>query len=77
MKTAVSIPDDVFQRAEQLAKRLNLNRSQLVSRALAEFVAKHSPEEVTETLNEVCAQLAADERFSTTAATYTLGRAEW
>ena len=41
MKTAVSIPDDVFEDAERLASRLRTSRSQLYARALAEFVARH------------------------------------
>ena len=78
MKTAVSVPDDVFDRAEVLAKHLKLNRSQLFSRALAEFVSRHAPEEVTDALNRVCAELA-DERdeFAVQAASRTLGRSAW
>ncbi|MSP24504.1 MAG: hypothetical protein EXR75_04935 [Myxococcales bacterium] len=78
MKTAVSVPDDVFDRAELLAKQLKLNRSQLFSRALAEFVSRHAPEEVTDALNRVCAELA-DERdeFTLHAASRTLSRSAW
>ena len=43
MKTAVSIPDDVFEEAERLATELKTSRSQLYSRALQEFVARHAP----------------------------------
>jgi metal-responsive CopG/Arc/MetJ family transcriptional regulator len=43
MKTAVSIPDDVFEEAERLAADLETSRSQLYSRALREFVSRHSP----------------------------------
>lgn len=39
MKTAVSIPDDVFAKADRLAKQLQTSRSDLYSRALAEYIA--------------------------------------
>src|SRR5262249_946770 len=40
MKTAVSIPDEIFEEAERLAKRMKRSRSQIFSRALAEYVAR-------------------------------------
>jgi predicted transcriptional regulator len=51
MKTAISVPDDVFERAELTAKRLKLSRSELYSRALADFIARHTEEEVTAAMN--------------------------
>lgn len=53
MKTAVSIPDDVFQEAERLAAELRTSRSQLYSRALQEFVTRHAPNRLTEAMNRV------------------------
>ncbi len=50
MKTAVSVPNEVFERAERLAKRLKVSRSELYSRALREYLAQHSPDEVTQAL---------------------------
>jgi hypothetical protein len=55
MKTAISIPEPVFRRAEQLAKRLGISRSELYSRAVAELVEKHRDDLVTSRLNEVYA----------------------
>ncbi len=52
-KTAVSLPDEVFASAETLAKRLKLTRSELYSRALAEYLARHSPDEITDPWNSV------------------------
>jgi len=43
MKTAVSVPDEVFDEAEHLAKRLKISRSELYAKALAEFVSRHAP----------------------------------
>ena len=53
MKTAISIPDGIFQRAERLAKRLQVSRSELYRTALREYVDEHAAEDVTERLNEV------------------------
>ncbi|TGK20033.1 ChpI protein [Leptospira fluminis] len=53
MKTAVSIPDDLFKTAEKTAKRLGIPRSQLFARALEEFIKFHSKESITERLNRI------------------------
>jgi len=53
MKTAISIPDNVFRAAERLARRLGLSRSELYARAVAEFVAQHRGQDITERLNAV------------------------
>lgn len=55
MKTAISIPDKVFDAAETLGKRLGLSRSQLYTTAVAEFISKHRADRVTERLNEIYA----------------------
>ena len=55
MKVAVSIPDAVFSEAEDLAKRLKASRSEIYSRALGEFLARHAPDRVTETMNDAIA----------------------
>ena len=57
MKTAVSIPDDVFEGAERLARSAKKSRSELYSEALREYVARHSPNEITEAVNRVCDEL--------------------
>jgi metal-responsive CopG/Arc/MetJ family transcriptional regulator len=53
MKTAISVPDDLFERGEQVAKQLGLSRSQLYSRALREFLRRHDPEFITAAFNAV------------------------
>jgi predicted transcriptional regulator len=60
MKTAVSIPDDLFRRADELADRLGKSRSQLYREALADYVARRDPAAVTAALNELADELAAD-----------------
>ena len=52
MKTTVSIPADVFEEAERLASRLQITRSQLYARALAEFVARHDDDRVTTLIDQ-------------------------
>ena len=78
MKTAVSIPDDVFQDAERLATDLQTSRSQLYCRALQEFVARHAPDRVTEAMNRVLDEVGTEvDEFTRRAARNVLQRVEW
>ena len=51
MKTAISIPDDLFADAEELARELKKSRSRLYGDAVREYVARHSAESITESLD--------------------------
>ena len=53
MKTAISIPDPIFQEAEQLAKRLGMSRSELFTRAVAAFLEEKRQENITARLNDL------------------------
>jgi antitoxin MazE6 len=53
MKTAISIPNQVFEAAEQLAKRLGMSRSELYTTAVTDFIERHEVHGVTGRLNEV------------------------
>ncbi|HOO45267.1 MAG TPA: hypothetical protein PLM29_03485 [Deltaproteobacteria bacterium] len=53
MKTAISIPDTVFEAAEKFANRVGVSRSQLYTKAVKEFLKEHQNESVTKKLNEV------------------------
>lgn len=53
MKTAISIPDEIFESADELADTLGVSRSELYARAVAEFLAKHRDSDVTARLNDV------------------------
>ena len=78
MKTAVSLPDRLFRVAEQHARRANKSRSQLYAEALAEYLARHAPDEVTEAMNRVADQLdPAPDAFAVAAARRVLERSEW
>jgi metal-responsive CopG/Arc/MetJ family transcriptional regulator len=75
MKTAVSIPDDIFEEVERLARREKRSRSEVFSAALREYVARHSPDEVTEAINRVCDQVGdQSDEFVATAARRILDR---
>jgi metal-responsive CopG/Arc/MetJ family transcriptional regulator len=78
MKTAVSIPDDLFRRADELATQLGKSRSELYREALADYVARRDPRAVTAALNEVADDLARDHvGFVGVAAQQALQRSEW
>jgi metal-responsive CopG/Arc/MetJ family transcriptional regulator len=79
MKTAISIPDDVFEGAERLARRTKKSRSQLFSDAVKEYVARHAPDDVTDAMDRVCAELGrpAADKFVSAAARRVLERSEW
>lgn len=78
MKTAVSVPDDVFAKAERLARRMKKSRSELFSNALVEYIARHAPDHVTEAMNQVCAEIGAEsDPFVATASQRILERSEW
>jgi metal-responsive CopG/Arc/MetJ family transcriptional regulator len=57
MKTAVSVPDDVYERAERLARREKRSRSDVYSAALREYVARHEPDQITEALDRTIADV--------------------
>lgn len=78
MKTAVSIPDDVFEDAERLAGRLKTSRSQLYARALSEFVARHDDDHLTASMNRVVDEVGTQvDDFTHEAARQALGQVEW
>jgi predicted transcriptional regulator len=78
MKTAVSIPNKVFERAERLARLTRKSRSQLFSDALTEYVARHAPDDITDAINRVCdEQGQPPDKFLSTAARRVLERSEW
>jgi len=55
MKTAISIPHEVYQRSEKLARRMGLSRSRLYVTAIMRFLDSHDDGRVTEKLNQVYA----------------------
>lgn len=53
MKTAVSLPDDLFRSAEAAARKLRVSRSQLYATAIREYLERRRNNNVTARLNEV------------------------
>lgn len=53
MKTAISIPDQIFEAAEQLARRLNVSRSELYSKAISKYIKDSRNINVTDILDRV------------------------
>ena len=53
MKTAISIPDPIFDAAEVLAERLGISRSELFQRALRHYLEAHSHAVIRESLDAV------------------------
>jgi predicted transcriptional regulator len=79
MKTAISIPDDLFEAAERLARKLGKPRSVLYAEAVAEYLARRDAGAVTDAMNAVCQAVTGDEdgRFVAEAARRALECTEW
>ena len=78
MKTAVSVPDDIFKDVERLARRARKSRSQVYSDALKEYVARHAPDEITDAMNRVCEQVKGEkDTFVATTSSRVLEQVEW
>ncbi len=78
MKTAISVPDQVFEEAERLARKLTKTRSQLYTEAMIEYLARHDPDTVTEQLNAVVDSLPdREDQFVTATTRSILEQVEW
>jgi len=63
MKTAVSLPDPLFDAAEKLAGKLGVSRSELYQRALRRYLESYSHDVIREKLDEVYAVDIDDDRL--------------
>ncbi len=78
MKTAISLPDSVFREAERFARRFKKSRSQLYAEAIREYLERHAPDAITESMNRVWETLGPGETaFVFAAAGRILGRESW
>jgi metal-responsive CopG/Arc/MetJ family transcriptional regulator len=59
MKTAISIPDAIFEAAEETAKRLGISRSRLYTQAVERFVSEVQQADVTERLDQIYSEYSA------------------
>jgi metal-responsive CopG/Arc/MetJ family transcriptional regulator len=78
VRTAVSIPDDLFEGAERLARYMKKSLSQLFSDAVKEYLARHDPEVITGAMDRVCGRLGySSDEFVSIATRRVLDRSEW
>jgi metal-responsive CopG/Arc/MetJ family transcriptional regulator len=61
MKTAISIPDDLFLEAEKVAQDHNLSRSALYAKALREHLERLKDEAITAQINAAIAEFGQPE----------------
>ncbi len=60
MKTAISLPDPVFQEAETLAQKLGMSRSELYTHALKAYLRRYNQERILSKLNEVYSEESSE-----------------
>jgi metal-responsive CopG/Arc/MetJ family transcriptional regulator len=78
MKTAVSLPDVVFREAEKFARQHRKSRSKLYTDAIVEYLERHAPESITDSMNRVMEKVGPeDNAFAKAASGLVLGREEW
>src|ERR1700736_571405 len=78
MKTAISIPNDLFDGAERLARRTRRSRSRLFTDALREYLARHTPDKVTESMDQALTEVGEGrDEFVSSVARRRLERTEW
>jgi hypothetical protein len=78
MKTAISIPDQLFKAADQRAKKLGISRSELYSRAVADWLDRQKKSAITAKLNEVYSRSPdVSDPAVQVAARRVLRRSEW
>jgi len=53
MKTAISLPDELFEAADELARQLDITRSELYATAVLAYVQAHRAADVTAALDRV------------------------
>jgi metal-responsive CopG/Arc/MetJ family transcriptional regulator len=68
MKTAISVPDETFQRVEQAAKRLGVSRSEFYARAARSWLDALEDEDTTEAINLAVDEISPDTAFIDAAA---------
>lgn len=77
MKTAVSVPDEVFAQADRVARDRGWSRSQLYTRALEEFLAAQGDDPVTVALDALADEMTMDASPAVGRAVIDAGAWEW
>ncbi len=60
MKTAISLPDPIFQEAEALAQKLGVSRSELYTQALKAYLQRYNQERILSKLDEVYSEESSE-----------------
>ncbi len=68
MKTAISLPDDTFDRVERAAKKLGVSRSEFFARAAERWLDAIDEEPTTDAINRAIIGLPNDTAFTDAAA---------
>jgi metal-responsive CopG/Arc/MetJ family transcriptional regulator len=61
VKTAISLPELLFERADAFARQQNISRSHLFARAVEEFLRRHESQALLDTLNRAYEDLPTPE----------------
>lgn len=57
MKTAISVPNDVFELSEKLAKQLKVSRSKIFAMGVKKLAEEYDEEEIIASINKVCKEV--------------------
>lgn len=60
MKTAISLPDPVFEEAESLARQLGVSRSELYTKALKAYLRKYNRDQILGKLNLIYSEESSE-----------------
>lgn len=78
MKTAISIPDELFSRAEEMARKTGKSRSQLYQEALSEYLLRRDPGALTQAMDAALADIdPKPDPWLAEAGRRTFERSEW
>ena len=78
MKTAISVPNDLFDGAERLARRTRRSRSRLFTDAVREYLDRHAPDKITESMDQAIMEVGeGKDEFVSSVARRRLERTEW
>ncbi len=78
MKTAISVPQDIFELSEKLAKKLKISRSAVYALGIEQLNKELERDAITKRINEVCEKV--DTSLDPAVRAYTarrLGKGEW
>lgn len=60
MKTAISVPDDIFREVDRLSKETHRSRSEIISEAVREYLERLESENMLQRLNRAYSESDED-----------------